>query len=57
MAFSKMTKPKYPPRQWAIYGDAGSLASVREPMRFSWPGGLPIGDIVVGWAIIHPRQD
>jgi len=41
----------------AIYGDAGSLASVREPMRFSWPGGLPIGDIVVGWAIIHPRQD
>lgn len=24
MAFSKMTKPKYPPRQWAIYGDAGA---------------------------------
>ena len=24
MAFQKMQKPKYPPRQWAIYGDAGA---------------------------------
>lgn len=24
MAFTQMVAPKYPPRQWAIYGDAGS---------------------------------
>jgi len=24
MAFQKMQKPKFPPRQWAVYGDAGA---------------------------------
>lgn len=39
----------------AIYADAGRLAlSPGEPMRFSWPGGLPVKEIVIGWAIIPP---
>lgn len=39
----------------AVYTQAGRLAlQPGEPMRFSWPGHLPIEDIVIGWAIVPP---